>query len=45
MSPAMPYAVPVKKPLNPLFLIPSIGFVITPVIPFSIPVNKLSPAY
>ena len=45
MSPAMPWAVPVKKPRKPLFLTPSIGLVMMPVMPFSIPVKRLRPAY
>ena len=44
MRPAMPCAVPVKKPLKPLCLMPSMGLVKTPVMPFSIPEKRLNPA-
>jgi len=44
-NPAMPYVVPIINPSNPSFYIPSNGFVINPVTPFSNPVKKFKPAY
>jgi len=41
----MPYVVPIINPSNPSFYIPSNGFVINPVTPFSNPVKKFKPAY
>ncbi len=44
-KPAIPWAVPLKKPVKPPDLIPSMGFVNNPVTPFSNPESKVTPAY
>ena len=44
-NPARPYVVPLINPSIPSYYIPSNGFIIKHVTPFSNPVKKFKPAY